>query len=155
MHCSLFWPICSKNAKYPYSKNPPIRDVLWPMGKFIWVNFWKTLTPDLTSFWPTGKPMWGNWQMIMMLHNYRYRPFCRTLNIENPSSNFRDKHCIILAPTCTRFDMSFGPWTSLYGAYGEMTMTLHHYNSIVSSIEYIPPAFQIHIHVTKSGPHWY
>ena len=68
--------------------------------------------------------------MTMMLHNYRSRQFHRTSNGINPSRGFRDMGSAKCGPSAAWFDKFFGPWARLYGANGQITMTLHNYRSI-------------------------
>ena len=63
----------------------------------------------------------------MTLHNYRFRQVHETLNGVNPSCSFRDMHSAKSGPNLWQIYQVFGPWASLYGANGQMTMTVHNY----------------------------
>ena len=51
-----------------------------------WCQFWQNF-----GLWASRYG--ANWQMIMMLRNFKSRQFHWALNRENPSSSFRDMHC--------------------------------------------------------------
>ena len=63
----------------------------------------------------------------MTVHNYRSRQVHETLNGVNPSSGFRDMRSAKSGPNLYQIWQVFGQWASLYGANGQMTMTVHNY----------------------------
>ena len=63
----------------------------------------------------------------MTLHNYRSRQVHETLNGVNPSSSFRDMRSAKSGPNLWHIWQVFGPWASLYGANGQIIMTVHNY----------------------------
>ena len=63
----------------------------------------------------------------MTVHNYRSRQVHETLNGVNPSNGFRDMRSAKSGPNLCQIWQVFGPWTSPYGANGQMTMTVHNY----------------------------
>ena len=63
----------------------------------------------------------------MTLHNYRARQVHKILNEVNRSSSFRDMRSAKSGPNLWQIWQVFGPWASLYGANGHMTMTVHTY----------------------------
>ena len=63
----------------------------------------------------------------MTLHNYRSRQVHETLNGVNPSSSFRDMRSAKSGPNLWQIWQVFGPWASLYGANGQIIMTVHNY----------------------------
>ena len=63
----------------------------------------------------------------MTLHNYRARQVHKILNEVNRSSSFRDMRSAKSGPNLWQIWQVFGPWASLCGANGHMTMTVHTY----------------------------
>ena len=63
----------------------------------------------------------------MTLHNYRSRQVHETLNGVNPSSSFRDMRSAKSGPNLWQIWQVFGPWASLYGANGQIIITVHNY----------------------------
>ena len=63
----------------------------------------------------------------MTVHNYRSRQVHEALNGVNPSNGFRDMRSAKSGPNMCQIWQVFGPWTSPYGANGQMTMTVHNY----------------------------
>ena len=63
----------------------------------------------------------------MTVHNYRSRQVHETFNGANPSNGFRDMRSAKSGPNLCQIWQVFGPWASLYGANGQMTMTVHNY----------------------------
>ena len=63
----------------------------------------------------------------MTVHNYRSRQVHETLNGVNPSSGLRDMRSAKSGPNLYQIWQVFGQWASLYGANGQMTMTVHKY----------------------------
>ena len=63
----------------------------------------------------------------MTVHNYRSRQVHETLNGVNPSNGFRDMRSAKSGPNLCQIWQVFGPWASVYGANGQMTMTVHNY----------------------------
>ena len=76
-------------------------------------------------FGPWASLYGANGQITMTLHNYRSRQVHEILNGVNPSSSFRDMRSA--GPNLWQIWQVFGPWASLYGAKGQMTMTVNNY----------------------------
>ena len=84
--------------------------------------------PEITHFQNLTSKIQGQGQMSMMLHNYMSRQFHRTTNDINPSSSFRYRFRKVW-PKCCLIWQVFGPWTSPYGANGQITMIAHNYKT--------------------------
>ena len=89
---------------------------VWPNCCLIW-----------QVFGPWASPYGANGQITMTLHNYRSRQVHETLNGVNPSSSFRDMRSAKSGPNLWQIWQVFGPWASLYGANGQIIITVHNY----------------------------
>ena len=89
---------------------------VWPKCCLIW---------HVLGQW--ASPYGANGQIIMTVHNYRSRQVHKTLSGVNPSSSFRDMRSAKSRPNLWQIWQVFGPWASLYGGNGQMTMTVHIY----------------------------
>ena len=90
--------------------------MVWPKCCLIW-----------QVFGPWASPYGTNGQITMTVHNYRSRQVHETLNGVNPSSRFRDLRSAKSGPNLCQIWQVFGPWATLYGPNGQMTMTVHNY----------------------------
>ena len=94
----------------------------------IWVpQSLAQVLPDLTSFWPMGKPIWGNWANNYDSAQLQVQTSPWNFKWVNPSSGFRDMRSAKSGPNLYQIWQVFGQWASLYGANGQMTMTVHNY----------------------------
>ena len=80
-------------------------------------------------FGPWASPHGANGQITMTLNNYRSRQVHETLNGVNPSSSFRDMRSAKSEPNLWQIWQVSGPYTSPYGANGQITITVHSYRT--------------------------
>ena len=105
--------------------HPGVSEIWVPQSLAQCCLIWQVFGPWAS---PCGaSPCGANGQITMTVHNYRSRQVHETLNGVNPSSGFRDMHSAKSGPNLYQIWQVFGPWASLFGANGQMTMTVHNY----------------------------
>ena len=112
--------------------------------------------PEIQHFQNLTLKIQGQGQMTMMLHNYRSRQFHRTRNGINPSSSFRDMGSAKSDPSAASFDKFLAQGQAhIYGANGQITMTLHNYRSrqVHETLNGVNPSSSFRdMRSAKSGP---
>ena len=110
--------------------------------------------PEMQNFQNLTLKIQGQGQLTMTLHNYRSRQFHRNSKWYKSIQCFQRYGFRKVWPKCCLIWWVFSPWANPYGAYGQISMTLHYSSRQVhETLNGVNPSSSFRdMRSAKSGP---